>query len=115
MVAPGTSKPVASGAQAAAEAVWGTKATVAQTTATLSSSALRFFKLVSNLASVIVYKFGIHPCRGREIKSDETILNEKGLQPFKQRKNQGKNDVNSRFINLFVEKSRFLTILMKIS
>jgi hypothetical protein len=35
------------GAHAAAEAVWGTKDTVAHTTATLSSSAVRFLKLVS--------------------------------------------------------------------
>jgi len=69
VVLPGASTPVALGAQAAAEAVWGTKATVAQTTATLSSSALRLLILVSNLASVVVFTLFIFrpaPAQGRK-------------------------------------------------
>jgi hypothetical protein len=44
---PGVSAVTAFGAHAAAEADWGTKATVAHTTATLSSRAVCFLRLVS--------------------------------------------------------------------
>jgi len=50
---------------------------------------------------------GSAPALGRKQKSDEAILNEKGIQPFKTKQKPRKNDVNSKFLHFLSKKPVF--------